>query len=69
MAAPNTDLLIEQLKLVIQKPELFSHDASKRAEIESLGRVASRALETPEESMRRIVFSVRMISYTCSLWR
>ncbi|KAF1958923.1 S-adenosyl-L-methionine-dependent methyltransferase [Byssothecium circinans] len=57
MTAPNADLLIEQLKLLIQKPESFGSDASKRAEIERLGRLASRALETPEETMRRLIFS------------
>ncbi|KAF2794875.1 S-adenosyl-L-methionine-dependent methyltransferase [Melanomma pulvis-pyrius CBS 109.77] len=57
MTAPNADLLIEQLKFLIQKPESFSHDDSKRAEIERLGRLASRALETPEETMRRLIFS------------
>jgi hypothetical protein len=58
MTTPNADILIEQLNLLIQKPELFSKNATKRIELERLGSLASRALETPEETMRRVIFSV-----------
>jgi hypothetical protein len=54
---PDSKYLIEQLKLLIKNPEALSHDVSHRSEIQRLARLASVALETPQESMHRIMFT------------
>ncbi|KAF3386345.1 Demethylsterigmatocystin 6-O-methyltransferase [Penicillium rolfsii] len=56
-AAPDAAYLIKQLKFLIESPEVLSHDDSRRAEIQYLTRLASMALETPQESMQRIMFT------------
>ncbi|PLB33954.1 S-adenosyl-L-methionine-dependent methyltransferase [Aspergillus candidus] len=54
--APDATYLIEQLKQLIKSPEDLSHEP-QRSEIQRLTRLASVALETPQESMQRIVFT------------
>lgn len=50
-------LLIQQLEMLIQKPKTANHDLSQRSEIQRLARQVSVALETPQESMQRIMFT------------
>lgn len=56
-AAPDQTYLIEQLKQLVKDPETLSHDEKHRSEIQRLTRLASVALETPQESMQRIMFA------------
>ncbi|KAJ6094940.1 S-adenosyl-L-methionine-dependent methyltransferase [Penicillium canescens] len=44
-------------KQLIKNPEVLSHDESQRSEIQRLTRLAFVALETPQESMQRIMFT------------
>jgi hypothetical protein len=53
----DTTYLIDQLKLLTKNPEILNHDESYRSEIQRLTRLASVALETPQESMQRIMFA------------
>ncbi len=70
MAAPNPDVLIEQLKLLLQKHEAFHNDDTLRIELQRLIRQASRALETPQETIQRTIFSVRMLAILRAVfWR
>ncbi|OKL62095.1 hypothetical protein UA08_02973 [Talaromyces atroroseus] len=55
--ASDTAYFIEQLKLFIKYPEVLSNDESHRSEIQRLTRLVSVALETPQESMQRIMFT------------
>jgi hypothetical protein len=59
ISTSKTDDLIRQLKLLVQEPESFGFDDSQRVELLRLSRSASRALETPQETTQRIIFSVR----------
>lgn len=49
--------LIEQLELLVLKPRAANHTISRRSEIQRLARQVSVALETPQESMQRIMFT------------
>jgi len=53
----DTHLLIKQLKLLVLKCGAANHDVSHRSEIQRLARLVSVALETPQESMQRIMFT------------
>ncbi|KAJ5474719.1 hypothetical protein N7475_004285 [Penicillium sp. IBT 31633x] len=55
--APDSTYLIEQLKLLVKNPEALNHESQHRSEIQALARLASVALETPQESMQRIMFT------------
>jgi hypothetical protein len=54
--ASEADNIIRQLKQLAEKPE--SHDEKTRVELLRLSRSAARALETPQETTQRIIFSV-----------
>ncbi|KAK8135203.1 hypothetical protein PG984_007215 [Apiospora sp. TS-2023a] len=54
MADPQ--LLIEQLKLVISRPDTYGTE-EERHEIKRLGQLASNSLEAPFETMQRLVYS------------
>ena len=53
--------LIRQLKSLIEKPESLGLKDSQRVELLRLSRSASRALETPQETTQRIIFSVSLL--------
>jgi demethylsterigmatocystin 6-O-methyltransferase len=58
-AAPDSSYLIEQLKSVVQHPEILSQSVneSQRLELQRLTRLASVALETPPETTERVIFA------------
>lgn len=55
MGIPNPQLLLEQLELVVEKPEAF---AGSSQEIIKLGRKAAVMLEGPFETFQRLAYSV-----------
>lgn len=55
----DTTVLIEQLKLLVEKPESFSGDEAQNLELLKLSRRAVVALESPFETLQRLVYSVR----------
>ncbi|KAL7940964.1 S-adenosyl-L-methionine-dependent methyltransferase [Trichoderma barbatum] len=55
--ASDQTYLIQQLRLLIQNPDALSQEESYRSEIQRLTRLTSVALETPQESMQRIMFT------------
>ncbi|KAK8024959.1 S-adenosyl-L-methionine-dependent methyltransferase [Apiospora arundinis] len=52
----NPQLLIEQLKLLVDSPNTYGTE-EQRHEIKKLGRLASNSLEAPFETMQRLVYS------------
>lgn len=61
MADPKT--LLEQLKLFVKCPDAFQADETQRQELLKLSRQAASALESPFETLQRLVYSVRTASF------
>lgn len=60
MADPKT--LVEQLKLFVESPDAFQADEAQKQELLKLSRQAAAALESPFETLQRLVYSVRTAS-------
>lgn len=60
MADPNT--LSEQLKLLIESPDALAANEAQKQELLRLSRQAAAALESPFETLQRLVYSVRIAS-------
>lgn len=57
MADPKT--LTEQLKLLIENPDAFGADEAQKQELLRLSRQTAAALESPFETLQKLVYSVR----------
>lgn len=57
MADPKT--LLEQLRLLVDHPDAFQVDEAQKQELLKLSRQAASALESPFETLQRLVYSVR----------
>lgn len=60
MADPKT--LTEQLKLLIESPDALGASEAQKQELLRLSRQAAGALESPFETLQRLVYSVRTAS-------
>lgn len=60
MADPTT--LVEQLKLLVESPDDFQVDEGQKQELLKLSRQAAASLESPFETLQRLVYSVRTSS-------
>lgn len=54
----DSKVLKEQLKLLIENPDAFGEDESSKQELLKLSRVAAATLESPFETIQRLVYSV-----------
>lgn len=69
MADPET--LTEQLKLLIESPDTLGANEAQKQELLRLCRQAAAALESPFETLQRLVYSVRAASLlsSTSVWQ
>lgn len=68
MADPK--ILTEQLKLLIEDPDVLGANEPQKQELLRLCRQAAAALESPFETLQRLVYSVRTASILSptSMW-
>lgn len=66
MATLDLKVLTEQLKLLIADPGAAASDEVRRQEVQHLARAAAVALEDPFETVQRLAYSVRSISFSQS---
>lgn len=69
MADPKA--LTEQLKLLTEDPDALGANAAQKQELLRLSRQAAAALESPFETLQRLVYSVRTASLLSptSVWQ
>lgn len=60
MADPKT--LMEQLKLFLESPDALEADEAQKQELLRLSRKTAAALESPFETLQKLVYSVRTTS-------
>lgn len=57
MADPK--ILLEQLRLFVDDPDAFQGDETQKQELLKLSRQAASTLESPFETLQRLIYSVR----------